>query len=239
MYDILKKVNPTTLILIGSIVVVVVLIVLTSWSQKKKEHFSFGDIFKKIGQVGKNVGVLVKDTAVNVYDRVKPFNPSFVPRYWDGIAWTCPQGSIDYGDGYNNNNSCLTSDLGPQVWRDNGGGKWGWGCPRGTTPNNDGDWNKKCVRGYISRLPMNGQWKCPDWAEDTGANWGNTDWYNAQKQCKLNNTIFTMPYYEKSQNKWMCPAGYANTGFKWGDKFVNPDGSISEGGYAQCKLIGG
>jgi len=227
---ILSAVRPgtTAFYLACAIFAVILVTILVNMTKKKQENFSFGSIFSKIADVGKNVGKTVAGTAVNIYNTVKPYNPKFVPRYWNGRTWSCPNGTIDYGDNYNNGNGCLVDKYGPTV-----NGK----CPTNTVPVDSGDQNKKCLAGYSTRTYVgDGKYRCLDWQEDTGRDWSNSDWFTAHQQCKVNNTVFTPPALTTAG--WVCPPETTKkTGFVWGDKFVNQDGSIGDGGYAQCQYV--
>jgi len=208
---ILSAVRPgtTAFYLACAIFAVILVTILVNITKKKQENFSFKSIFSKIADV------------------VKP-SPKFVPRYWNGRTWSCPNGTIDYGDNYNNGNGCLVDKFGPAV-----NGK----CPTNTVPVFSGDPNKMCMAGYSTRTYVgDGKYKCLDWQEDTGRDWSNGDWYAAQQQCKVNNTVFTPPALTTAG--WVCPPETTKkTGFAWGDKFVNQDGSIGDGGYAQCQYV--
>jgi hypothetical protein len=129
---------------------------------------------------------------------------------------------------YNNGSGCLTSQYGPTV-----GGK----CPTNSTPNNDSDPNKACIAGFSGRSLVNGKWQCLEWQESTGRDWSNSDWFTAQQQCKVNNTIFTQRIYDESKKAWVCPANTMDTGFKWGSKYTTQDGRQEEGGYYACQYV--
>jgi hypothetical protein len=196
-------------------------------TKKKQEKFSFKNIFNKIADVGKGIG----NAAGGVIDKIVPggksYNPTFAPRYWNGRTWACPNGSIDYGDSYNNGFGCLTSPYGPMV-----NGK----CPTNMTPNHDGD-NKACIAGFSGKTLVNGQWQCLTWQEDTGRNWENSDWYAAHQQCKVNNTIVTQRVYDDAKKAWVCPPNTKDTGFTWGSTYTKQDGTTEEGGYYACQYV--
>ena len=223
------KPGTTAFYLACAIVAVVIVTILVNMTKKKKEKFSFKNVFKKIADVGKNVGNKVADVGKGVVGKITgggSYTPTFVPRYWNGRTWACPNGSIDYGEQYNNGFGCLASQYGPVT-----NGK----CPVNSTPNNDSDPNKACIAGFTGKTLVNGNWQCLDWQEDTGRNWENSDWFTAQQQCKLNNTIFTQRIYDQSQRAWVCPANTKDTGFMWGSTYTYQDGTTAEGGYHPCQ----
>lgn len=230
------KPGTTAFYLACAVAGVIVLIILVNMTKKKQENFSFKNIFKKIADTGKNVGNTVKNVAVGGFETAKnvvspgsgSYRPTFVPRYWNGRTWACPNNSIDYGADYNNGSGCLVSQYGPTA-----GGK----CPTNSTPNNDSDPNKACVAGFSGRSLVNGKWQCLEWQESTGKDWDNSDWFEAQKQCKVNNTIFTQRIYDESKKAWVCPANTMDTGFTWGSKYTTQDGRQEEGGYFACQYM--
>ncbi|AGE56846.1 hypothetical protein ATCVNEJV3_065L [Acanthocystis turfacea Chlorella virus NE-JV-3] len=228
------KPGTTTFYLVAAIVAIILVIIAVNMTKKKQENFSFKNIFKKIADTGKKVGTTVAGVAVGGYNTAKnviapgsgSYNPTFAARYWNGRTWACPNGSIDYGDNYNNGFGCLTSQFGPTV-----NGK----CPTNSTPNNDSDPNKACIAGYSGRSMVDGKWQCLTWQEDTGRTWDNSDWFTAQQQCKVNNTIVTQRIYDSAQKAWVCPANTKDTGFTWGSVYTKQDGSQDEGGYYACQ----
>jgi hypothetical protein len=217
------------LILASAILLVIVLIVITMLRKPKKEKFSFNDIFKKVKNVGKKVGNVAKDGFNAAKNVVAPnsYNPTYTNRVLYGNkVWACPEGTTDMGD---EARQCLTSQYGPQIWRNDGSGNWGWACPNGTALVNTGDWNQKCARGFSSRKLINGTWKCYDTEVDTGKTWENSDYYAAQQQCKTpDDASFTTRAWDGKA--WSCPAGTTDTGFSWND------GAI---GGKQCKISPG
>lgn len=233
------KIGATTLYILLALCATVLAIYMIT---RKRENFSFGDIFKKVKNVAVNVGNTVKNTGEGVFNKVKDtVAPGYVPqwtyRQWNGKTWSCPAGSYDYGQ--NDEHQCLVGDgttgFAPQSWRWDGK-QWGWSCPANFTQTGDSDWNKKCLAGATGRQYIDGSWKCNNTQTDTGANWGTTDWYNAQRQCALGsgyNTVFTTRMY--INNSWQCPPSTRDTGFNWGDKMA--DGS--DAGAFQCQYIGG
>lgn len=235
-----KPGTPSFFLMIA-LVIVVILIIVTSIPRRRKENFSFGNIFKKIADVGKTVGNTVKNTATNVVDKIgggggPTYQPIFSGGTWNGRTWACAGSSLETGLG--GDRTCLVSDFGPQVWKADDNGNWGWNCPRGSTPNNSGDWNQKCQKGFMGRIQMNGVWQCPSGTQDTGKDWSTTsDWYEAQKQCQIFGN-YTQRYFDTSKQQWVCPNGYRDTGFNWGDRGIfSTDGTVSDAGANQCQLI--
>ncbi|AGE49032.1 hypothetical protein ATCVBr0604L_057L [Acanthocystis turfacea Chlorella virus Br0604L] len=228
------KPGTTAFYLVAAIVAIVLVTIVVNMTKKKQENFSFKNIFNKIANVGKDVGNTVKNVAVGGFEVAKgvvapgsnSYKPTFAARYWNGRTWACPNGSIDYGTDYNNGFGCLTSQFGPTV-----NGK----CPTNSTPNNDSDPNKACITGYSGRSLVNGQWQCLTWQTPTGRDWSNSDWFTAQQQCQVNNTIFTQRIYDEAKQTWACPANTVDTGFTWGSTYTNQDGGKEEGGYYACQ----
>ena len=204
--------SQSSLILIASILVVLVIIFIT---RRKKEKFSFGSIFDKIKDVAVTVGKTTAGVATGVINKVTGggYKPTWAYRTWNGRTWECPPGSIDYGR--EDDKQCLTSANGPEVWRPDASGNWGWSCPNGTTPNNSNDGNQKCIAGYSGKVLVDGQWRCTDTETDTGRNWDNSDWFTAQQQCKRGDTVYT--YRMNVGGEWKCPPGTTDTGYSWSD----------------------
>ncbi|AGE57894.1 hypothetical protein PBCVNW6652_114L [Paramecium bursaria Chlorella virus NW665.2] len=218
------------LILASALALVIVLIVITMLLKKpaKKENFSFGDIFKTVKNVGKKVGEVAKDGFNAAKNVVAPnsFQPTYTNRVLYKNLWACPSGTVDYGD---EARQCLTSQYGPQIWRADGAGNWGWACPNGTSLVNTGDWNQKCAKGFSQRKLIGGTWKCYDTEVDTGKTWENSDYYAAQQQCATgDDASFTTRVYDGTN--WVCPSGSVDTGFTWND------GAL---GSKQCRISPG
>ena len=201
-------------IVLGVLLIVVIVCLLPK--KKKQENFSFGDIFKKIGSVGKSVGKTVAGVAVGMGQTVgivKP--PGYVPQYtsridFPGVGFFCPDGTVDIGEG-----KCLVSDYTPFIWKKNKDGSWRWRCPQGTAFQFSDDWNQKCVKGYTQRIPTKTQgWICGA-GGDTGATPQNSDMYNDQKQCRLG-WAPNFTHRIEIDGKVQCPAGWYDTGVQWG-----------------------
>jgi hypothetical protein len=196
--------------------VLLVLIVLFFLTRKRKEHFSFGSIFKKIGNFGKNVGKTVAGVAVGAAQTVgiaKP--PGYVPQYtsridFPGVGFHCPDNTLDIGEG-----KCLVSDYTPFIWKKNKDGSWRWRCPHGSAFQFSDDWNQKCVKGFEQRIPTKTQgWICGA-GGDTGATPQNSDMYHDQQQCRLG---FAPNFTNRIEidGTVRCPDGYYDTGVQWG-----------------------
>lgn len=241
----------TTILLAALVVVLLIIVSLTIF--KKQENFSFGNLFKKIKHVGSNVFNKVKNVGENVVDKVKDvgggvvnkivsgggstvevrgklFDKDFVPVYYyreraSNGTWTCPRGTVDMGT--NDDKQCLASELGPRIYRDLGDGNWGWKCAEGTVPNPGTDlWNQQCVRGWSQRRWINGGWRCYSTDEDTNADWSNTEWWGAHRQCKKGDyASVTQRMWDG--NGWSCPAGTDDTGLDWKD---------GADGFKQCRI---
>ena len=166
----------TSILLLAALAVVLLIIVSMTFF-KKQENFSFGSIFSKIKDIGGNVVDKVKDVGGNVVDKVKDVGGGFVGKIGDIIpgggskvevqgkifdkdfvpiyvyreqakngTWTCPKGTVDMGT--NDDKQCLSSEIGPRIYRDlaDGTGNWGWKCAEGTVPNpGANEWNQQCV----------------------------------------------------------------------------------------------
>ena len=217
------------LILASALALVIFLIVLTMLLKKpKKENFSFGEVFKKVKDVGKKVGNVAKDGFNAAKNVVAPnsFQPTYTNRIFYKNLWACPPGTADMGD---EARQCLTSAYGPMIWRATSDGTWGWACPNGTSLVNTGDWNQKCARGFSQRKLIGGTWKCYDTEVDTGRTWENSDYYAAQQQCATgDDASFTTRIYDGKN--WVCPSGSTDTGFTWND------GAL---GSKQCRISPG
>lgn len=212
----MARLDNNTIVKIALAVFLVAVILFLLTRKKKQENFSLGNIFKKIGNFGKNVGKTVAGVAVGMGQTVgivKP--PGYVPQYTSrinipGVGFFCPDGTVDVGEG-----KCLVSDYTPFIWKKNKDGSWRWRCPQGTAFQFSDDWNQKCVKGYTQRIPTKTQgWICGA-GEDTGVNPSNSDMYNEQKQCRLG---FAPNFTHRIMidGKEQCPAGFYDTGVKWG-----------------------
>jgi len=217
-----------------------------------------GNVVNKVVDVGKDVGGKVVGVGGNVVDKVKDvggsvvgkigdiipgggskvevkgkiFDKNFVPIYQyrerasNGV-WTCPKGTVDMGT--NDDKQCLSSEIGPRIYRDlaDGTGNWGWKCPEGTVPNPGTDlWNQQCVRGWSQRRYINGQWRCYATDEDTNASWENTEWWGAHRQCRKGDyPSVTQRMWDGKA--WSCPPGTDETWLDWKD---------GADGFKQCKI---
>lgn len=197
---------------------------------KRKESFSLGSIFKKVKDgVSKVVdgGKTAVGGAISAVKGGGGGQPAFVPTYtgrvWTGVDWACPWWSVETG--LEDARGCITSQYHNPMWRWDGK-EWGWSCPNGTTPTGEGQWEKKCEVGWMGRQLLDKKWQCPWGTEDSGKNWDNASWSEAQKQCRR-----MRPYTVRHMidGKWACPPGSTDTGRGWGQK----------GGEDQCKWNGG
>jgi hypothetical protein len=151
-----------------------------------------------------------------------PFAPTYSGRVWDGLDWSCPDGTVDTGQ--EDARACVTSQFHPPVWKAGNDGAWGHNCPNGTTPTPEGQWEKKCEVGYTSRVLAGDKWECPAGTSDTGKDWGNSTWHEAQKQCKRSGA-YTLRV--QSGDAWVCPPATKDMGVSWGQ----PNGE------KQCKWV--
>lgn len=142
----------------------------------------------------------------------KKYQPTYSGRQWDGLDWSCPGGTVDTG--LEDARACITSQFHPPIWKPDATGKWDHNCPTGTTPSVEKEWEKKCEVGHVGRVPTDSGWVCPAGTTDTGKNWNNSSWHEAQKQCKI-----STPYTHRAllNKKWQCPAFTKDTGKSWGD----------------------
>ncbi len=140
------------------------------------------------------------------------FVPTYSGRRWDGYDWSCPDGAVETG-ATEDAKACITSQWHNPVWKAGPGGKWDWHCPNGTVPTDESQWEKKCVVGWTMRQQDNGAWKCPSGTTDSGNDWNNSSWTEAQKQCRR-----WGPYTVRilKNRKWVCPDGTKDTGKSWG-----------------------
>lgn len=239
-----------TVVAVGIVIAIAIVVVLAvAWKNKKSKRDDFldkiGDAFKKAGQFVVKTGLTIKDGAVAGYNSVTgkgqdaaqqvvagppPYAPTFSGRQFDKYDWSCPWWTVESGNA-DNSKACYNRPYTSPVWRDTGGGKWGWSCPNGTTPNNDPQWEKQCAVGYMGRVYTDEGWKCPQGTTDTGKTWENSDWYEAQRQCERGGPYTTRVSLNK---KWVCPPGSKDTGLSWGSETSDdPDR-----GYKQCKWTG-
>ncbi len=229
---------------VAFLVVVAVVVLLAAgifvmWKRQKREDGFFsnvGGFFKGVGQktaeIGKTVGTTVVNagkTAGTVVGIVPPpYAPTYSGRQWDNFDWSCPWWTVETG--FQEPKACYNKPYTTQVWRWDGT-KWGWSCPNGTVPNNDGQWEKKCLVGYMGRVYTDKGYMCPSGTTDTGKNWDNSDWYTAQQQCQRGGPYTTrIPV----NGKWVCPPGSKDTGMSWG----NTDPKDPDRGWKQCMWVG-
>ena len=218
---------PYVRVALAAAVTLILLAVVALVVSRTREGFSIGNIFKKaVGGIKKGFDT-VKNGAVGVVNNVTgkdpAYTPTFVGRQWDGVDWACPAGTVDTGR--EDFHACLASPWMYPLWRWDGK-KWGWSCPAGTVETGEGQWEKKCLGGWIGRVNMNNAWKCPVGTADAGANWNNSSYHEALKQCKLNGAYTTRDWNGKA---WACPPGTKDTGRNWG----------MTGGEKQCKFVAG
>lgn len=193
-----------------------------------------GDVVGTVKDVGGSVvgkiGDLIPGRGSMVEVRGKLFNQDFVPVYsyrerTNNGTWICPKGTVDMGT--TDDKQCLASELGPRIWRNVGDGNWGWKCAEGTVPNPGTDlWNQQCVRGWSQRRWINGAWRCYSTDEDTRADWSNTEWWGAHRQCKKGDYASVTQRMWDGQG-WRCPPGTSDTGLDWKD---------GDDGFKQCKV---
>ncbi len=219
---------------VAFLVVVAIVVLLSAggyvmWRRQKREDGFFSDV----GNFFKGVGQKAADLGKNVAGKVGIVQPAYVPtfsgRQWDNYDWSCPWWTVESGNS-DNNKACYKQPFTSQVWKWDGT-KWGWACPNGTTPNNDGQWEKKCVVGYMGRVYTDKGYVCPSGTTDTGKNWDNSDWHTAQQQCQRGG-----PYTTRIPvgGKWVCPPGSKDTGLSWG----STDPKDPDRGWKQCKWTG-
>ena len=151
----------------------------------------------------------------NLVDK-KINQPRYNGREWNGWDWSCPYHDLDTGSA-DNSKACIASDYHPEV-----AGK----CLAGSTPTGESAANMKCRVGFMNRVLAEGKWQCPWGTEDTGNDWSNKPWAEAQQQCKI-----TRPYTLRMNidNNWQCPPGTTDTGKTWGQPNE----------WDQCKFKGG
>lgn len=172
---------------------------------------------------GTGVDKKLEDTIAGKVKGSGKYQPTYAGRNWDGVDWSCPENSVETGD-KDNNKACITSQFHPPVWRWNGK-EWSHSCPNGTVPTPESQWEKKCEIGYTARVQTDKGWECPPGTTDTGKNWDNSTWHEAQKQCRRTN-----PYTLRIMKggKWQCPPFSTDSGRNWG----------APHGEKQCKWFG-
>lgn len=217
------------LVIIAIVVALLALLAIFSVFRKQKEGFSIGSIFNGVknafGTAANAVGNAVKGVIGKVTGKqvIDTYQVTYRGRQWDGGDWTCPDWTVETGS-KEDYNACITSTHHNPVWKPVNG-TWGWNCPNGTVPTNESKWERKCEAGWMHRVLSNGQWVCPSGTTDSGRNWNNSTWSEAQKQCRR-----SIPYTLRiaKDGRWVCPDGSVDTGRGWGDAFP----------YNQCKWTG-
>lgn len=215
----------TQLCICVAIVALVVAVYIAEKRRRQRENFSFSKIFNKVKNVAVGAFNTVKSVATGGGPSQPAYAPQFVGRQWDGIGWSCPDGTVDTGrEDYQ---ACAKSQYMTPLWR-NDGKQWGWSCPNGTVPSGLPTWEQQCEVGWTARQYYDGKWQCPPGMWDSGATWDNSDYYAAQKQCQLKSAYTTRVWDGAA---WVCPTGTKDTGVSW-------DKGEAVGG-KQCKWIGG
>lgn len=189
---------------VAAVAATVAALVWTLW--RRQEGINIGNIFKKVtGTVGGAVKGGI-NTGKQMFGKQK-YQVTYVGRQWDGVGWSCPDGTVETGQ--EDARGCITSQFHPQIWKPDGNGTWGHHCPTGTTPTTESEWEKKCEIGHVGRVPTDNGWVCPPGTEDTGKNWDNSTWHEAQKQCRRNGAYTARVMVNK---KMVCPASTQDTG---------------------------
>lgn len=194
---------------LAAVAVVALTVAALVWALRgRREGLSLGgvgDFFKGVGQ---KVGAVGKNVVSTVKNVVKPkYQPTYVGRQWDGVDWSCPDGTVETGQ--EDAKGCITSQFHPPIWKPDGTGTWGHNCPTGTTPSTEAEWEKKCEIGHVGRVPTDAGWVCPPGTTDTGKNWDNSTWHEAQKQCQRSSAYTGRVMVNK---KMTCPASTKDTG---------------------------
>lgn len=215
-----------------------------AWSRSRRENGFFSGIGHLIGNAGEAIAGAGKEfgsATAQAYSSPgtspspptpappPPYVPTFSGRQFDKMDWSCPWWTVESGS-TDDSKACYKQPYVGLAWKWDGT-KWGWACPNGTVPNNDSQWEKKCVVGYTGRVYTDNGWVCPGGTTDTGKNWGNSDWYGAQQQCQRSGPYTTRIPVNK---KWVCPPGSKDTGISWGNK----DPNDPEREWKQCKWTG-
>ena len=126
---------------------------------------------------------------------------TYVVREQKDNEWVCPEGTIDTGRSWgdeNGQNQCAITQQCVDIL--------------GPLP-------AKCT--YTTRIPMGDKWVCPEGTIDTGRSWEHVD---GDKQCQTSacppsgKPVFKECSYSvrvQKDNKWACPEGTIDTGRSW------------------------
>lgn len=212
-------------LLLAALIAVLVIIAVSSLLSRK-ENFSFGNIFKKVKDVGKNVVNKVKDVGENVVDKVKDVGGNVVDKVKDvGGSVVGKIGDVFVPDGSSKvevKGKLFDKDFAPIYYYRERASNGTWTCPKGTIDMGSND-DKQCLASEIGpriwRDTGNGNWgwKC---AEGTVPNPG-TDLWN--QQC-----VRGWSQRRWINGGWRCYSTDEDTGADW---------SNTEwwGGHRQCR----
>ena len=203
--------SKTALMLLAALVVVL-LIIASLTIFKKQENFSFGDIFKKVKDVGGNVVNKVKDVGGNVVDKVKDVGGNVVDKVKDvGGSVVGKIGDIIPGGGskVEVKGKIFDKDFAPIYYYRERASNGTWTCPKGTVDYGTND-DKQCLASELGpriwRDTGNGEWgwKCP---EGTVPNPGANEW---NQQC-----VRGWSQRRWINGAWRCYSTDEDTGMSW------------------------
>jgi hypothetical protein len=205
------KFGRTTYILLAALALVVFIIFMIT---NKKENFSFGNIFKKVKDFGKNVGEKVVDVGKNVGEKVVDVGKNVGEKVVDtGKSVVGKIGDLLPGGGskVEVKGKIFNDDFVPVYQYRERASNGVWTCPKGTVDMGTND-DKQCLiseigpRIYRDLADGTGNWgwKC---AEGTVPNPGTDKW---NQQCVRG---WTQRKY--INGAWRCYPTDEDTGISW------------------------
>ncbi|AGE56989.1 hypothetical protein ATCVNEJV3_497L [Acanthocystis turfacea Chlorella virus NE-JV-3] len=160
-----------------------------------------GFTFKKLAVVVVAILVVIAVLYGIYYLFFKKAECKYLLRIQKDDKWVCPEGSIDTGRSWEDENGQNQCAITPQ-------------CVDALGPA-----PVKC--SYTTRISSDGKWVCPDGMTDTGRSWEHVD---GDKQCQtpacppagapvLKECGYSVRVLK--DNKWVCPDGTIDTGRGW------------------------
>ena len=199
------KLSKTSMILLAALAAVLLIIVSTTFF-RKQENFSFGDVFKKVADVGKDVGNKIVDVGGGVVDKVKDTGGSVIGKIGDVIP-----GGGGGGSKVEVRGKIFDKNFVPIYYYREKAKNGTWTCPKGTVDMGTND-DKQCLaselgpRIYRDLADGTGNWgwKCP---EGTVPNPG-TDLWNQHCVRGWNQRKYI-------NGGWRCYSTDEDTGVSW------------------------
>jgi len=180
---------------------VVLLVIFFTTVFRKQENFSFGNIFKKIKDVGKNVGEKIVDVGKNVGEKVVDVGKPIVGTVVDFSKKVGNKiGDLIPGSGskVEVKGKLFDKDFTPIYYYRERASNGTWTCPKGTIDYGTND-DKQCLASELGpriyRDTGNGQWgyKCPEgtvpnpstdlWNQQCVRGWSQRRWINEGWRC--------------------------------------------------------